>query len=146
MAFAAMSAARAEAATFEDSASASRKISICRRPGRVLPEPSATLPVRPIARLPEKASGRNSLPKTEGRRPDSQFFMMRYLWRLCSLQTRRSAERVTDGRNQPRNERSSDKGDRKPIFDRHTAISTVWFVVHPVGVTVRDFEIGRAHV
>src|SRR3546814_582107 len=93
----------------------------------------------PIARLPEKASGRNSLPKTEGRRPDSQFFMMRYLWRLCSLQTRRSAERVTDGRNQPRNERSSDKGGRKPIFDRPTAISPVWFVVHPVGVTVRDF-------
>src|SRR3546814_15594120 len=66
------------------------------------------------------------------RRPDSQFFRMRYLWRLCSLQTRRSAERVTDGRNQPRNERSSDKGGRKPIFDRPTAISPVWFVVHPV--------------
>jgi hypothetical protein len=71
-------AARADAATFDDSASASKNCVICAAPGRALRASRvAALPICAIDHpFPNASRAGTASRQTEGHRPDSQFFMM----------------------------------------------------------------------
>jgi len=70
-------AARADAATSDDSASDSRNSVICAAPGRTLrASPVAALPICAMDHPPNASRAGTASRQTEGYRPDSQFFMM----------------------------------------------------------------------